>query len=83
MLKDNMGTNKHTKSHLKRPKKLALKRMLRIWHHIKGHEKHECQKMLEKIKFQARVMLGNTIRAPKRMLNDIVKDTMYIKKNLI
>jgi hypothetical protein len=73
MLGDNMGTNKHIESHFKRPKKLALKRMLRILHHIKGHEKHEGQKMLERIKFQARVMLGNATRAPKRMLNDIVR----------
>jgi hypothetical protein len=25
-------------------------------------------------------MLGNIIRAPKKMLNDNVKDTMYVKK---
>jgi hypothetical protein len=48
MLGDNMGTNKHIESHLKRPKKMALKGMLRIWHHIKGREKHDCQKMLKK-----------------------------------
>jgi hypothetical protein len=29
-VRDNMGTNKHIKIHLKRPKKIALKRMLRI-----------------------------------------------------
>jgi hypothetical protein len=33
----------------------------------------------KKNKNQAKVMLGNTIRAPKRMLNDTVKDTIYIK----
>jgi len=39
-------------------------------------------KDVKKKQIQAKVMLGNTIRAPKRMSNDSVKDTIYIKKEI-
>jgi hypothetical protein len=66
MLGDNMGTNKHIENHLKRQKTLTLKRMLRIWHHIKGHETHECQKMLKRKKKSSKGDVGKYNKGTKK-----------------
>lgn len=40
--------------------------MLRIWHHIKGHETHECQKMLKRKKKSSKGDVGKYNKGTKK-----------------